>query len=79
MYFENCKRNVRQIVELDLSSVVPSLSGPKRPQDRVAVSDVKKEFAQCLVNPVSFKGFGLLGEQARKKTTISFKVSVNCI
>jgi aconitate hydratase len=35
-------------VELDLSTVVPSLAGPKRPQDRVALSDAKKSFRQAL-------------------------------
>jgi len=35
-------------LELDLASVVPNLAGPRRPQDRVALSDVKAEFAQAL-------------------------------
>jgi aconitate hydratase len=35
-------------VELDLSTVVPSLAGPKRPQDRVALSDAKTSFRSAL-------------------------------
>jgi len=35
-------------LELDLGSVVPNLAGPRRPQDRVALSDVKAEFATAL-------------------------------
>jgi aconitate hydratase len=35
-------------LELDLSTVVPSLAGPKRPQDRVALSDAKGAFRQAL-------------------------------
>ncbi|WP_328805094.1 aconitate hydratase AcnA [Stappia albiluteola] len=35
-------------LELDLSSVVPSLAGPKRPQDRVTLRDAAKEFAKAL-------------------------------
>ncbi|MBF0677877.1 MAG: aconitate hydratase AcnA [Devosia sp.] len=35
-------------LELDLSTVVPSLSGPKRPQDRVALKSVKTSFAEAL-------------------------------
>jgi aconitate hydratase len=35
-------------VELDLSTVVPSLAGPKRPQDRVALSDAKQSFRAAL-------------------------------
>lgn len=40
-------------VELDLSTVVPSLSGPKRPHDRVAVTNMKVDFQACLDNKVS--------------------------
>ncbi|MDZ7662914.1 aconitate hydratase AcnA [Thiohalophilus sp.] len=36
------------VVELDMTTVVPSLAGPKRPQDRVALSDSKREFATAL-------------------------------
>jgi aconitate hydratase len=42
-----------QVVELDLAAVVPSMSGPKRPHDRVAVEDVKEDFQRCLSNKVS--------------------------
>ncbi len=35
-------------LELDLSSVVPNLAGPRRPQDRVALSDVKRSFGVAL-------------------------------
>jgi aconitate hydratase len=37
-----------ETLELDLSTVVPSLAGPKRPQDRVALSDAKSAFRQAL-------------------------------
>ena len=47
------------VYELDLANVVPSLSGPKRPQDRVAAVDMKTDFAACLTNAVGFKGYGL--------------------
>lgn len=39
---------LEQVVELDLHTVVPCCSGPKRPQDKVAVSDMKKDFETCL-------------------------------
>jgi aconitate hydratase len=43
-------RSVRysEELELDLSTVVPSLAGPKRPQDRVALSDAKTAFRNAL-------------------------------
>ncbi|KAK7069488.1 Aconitate hydratase mitochondrial, partial [Halocaridina rubra] len=37
-----------EIVEMDLGDVVPSVSGPKRPHDRVSVSDLRDDFLQCL-------------------------------
>nr|XP_020734644.1 cytoplasmic aconitate hydratase [Odocoileus virginianus texanus]XP_020734645.1 cytoplasmic aconitate hydratase [Odocoileus virginianus texanus] len=46
-----------QVVELDLKTVVPCCSGPKRPQDKVAVSDMKKDFESCLGAKQGFKGF----------------------
>jgi aconitate hydratase len=46
-------------VELDLSTVEPSLAGPKRPQDRVALSQMKTAFRQALTAPVKERGFGL--------------------
>ncbi|XP_077484231.1 cytoplasmic aconitate hydratase-like isoform X2 [Amblyomma americanum] len=52
-----------QVVELDLASVVPSLSGPKRPQDRVAMDTMQQDFRQCLAAKVGFKGYGLKPEQ----------------
>ncbi|MET0552187.1 MAG: aconitate hydratase AcnA, partial [Vicinamibacteria bacterium] len=44
---------------LDLDSVEPSLAGPKRPQDRVALSQMKSAFHQALTAPVKDRGFGL--------------------
>jgi len=36
------------VLELDMSKVVPSLAGPKRPQDRVALTDMQQTFASAL-------------------------------
>lgn len=38
---------------LDLSTVVQSVSGPKRPQDRINLNEMKKDFTFCLMNTVS--------------------------
>ena len=46
-------------LKLDLGSVEPSLAGPKRPQDRVALSDMKEAFQKTLRAPVSERGFAL--------------------
>lgn len=61
-----------QVVELDLSTVTPSLSGPKRPHDRVAVSDMKQDFMECLNNRAGFKGFGIPPEKHNVEVPFTF-------
>ena len=46
-------------LELDLKSVVPSLAGPKRPQDRVPLFDVRRTFRAALIAPVTERGYAL--------------------
>ncbi|MDG1875357.1 MAG: aconitate hydratase AcnA [Mariniblastus sp.] len=46
-------------LKLDMSTVEPSLAGPKRPQDRIALSGMKKSFNDSLSAPVGHSGFGL--------------------
>ncbi|WP_261664011.1 aconitate hydratase AcnA [Deinococcus sp. Marseille-Q6407] len=58
-------------IELDLGSIVPSLAGPKRPQDRVNLSDMHNEFAQALTAPVSQRGFELSEDQLDNQGTIT--------
>ena len=45
-------------LELDLSSIVPSVAGPKRPQDRVNVTDLAETFNRLFTAPVANGGFG---------------------
>ncbi|MCB0716804.1 MAG: aconitate hydratase AcnA [Bacteroidetes bacterium] len=47
------------VLELDLGTVVPSLSGPKRPQDRINLPDLKSEFQESLTRKAGPRGFGL--------------------
>ncbi|MBI3602704.1 MAG: aconitate hydratase AcnA [Candidatus Omnitrophica bacterium] len=47
------------VVELDLSTVESSLAGPKRPQDRVALKDLKTTFYQTLTMDIKSRGYGL--------------------
>jgi len=51
-----------ETIELDLGSVVPSLAGPKRPQDRVPMSELKETFEKALTAPVKERGFELKPE-----------------
>ena len=46
-----------QSLELDLSTVMPSLAGPKRPQDRIGLENVKSTFTSLFSKPVAENGF----------------------
>jgi aconitate hydratase len=52
-----------KVHELDLNTVVPSMSGPKRPHDRVSVTAMPLDFKQCLASPVGFKGFNIASDK----------------
>jgi len=59
-----------QVVELDLATVAPSLAGPKRPQDRIEIGNVKKRFGDLFSKPAADNGFAKKSEDlgARFKT-----------
>uniref|UniRef100_A0A671R3W5 Cytoplasmic aconitate hydratase n=1 Tax=Sinocyclocheilus anshuiensis TaxID=1608454 RepID=A0A671R3W5_9TELE len=61
-----------QVVELDLSTVVPCCSGPKRPQDKVAVSEMKQDFKTCLGAKQGFKGFQVAPERHDVRVPFQF-------
>jgi aconitate hydratase len=50
------------VLELDLGTVDPALAGPKRPQDRVNLADMKSHWKQSLTAPLGNKGHGLAPE-----------------
>ena len=60
------------MVELDLSTVVSSCSGPKRPHDRVAVTDMKSDFEQCLRNKIGFKGYAIKESKLNTEVPMEF-------
>jgi len=71
--YDNNQTYSGDVMELDLSTVVACVSGPKRPHDRVAVSDLPKDFKQCLTAPKGFKGFGLTDAQAGQSVDFDYK------
>ncbi|GAA5504154.1 aconitate hydratase A [Deinococcus xinjiangensis] len=58
-------------IELDLGTIVPSLAGPKRPQDRVNLSDMHTVFDEALKAPVKARGFELSGDKLNAEGTIA--------
>jgi len=55
-----------QVLELDLSTVKPSLAGPKRPQDRIDLDRVAATFEKLFTAPVKDNGFAKKPEDLRK-------------
>ena len=51
--------NYSRVVTLDLSTVSPSVAGPKRPQDRIALENVARQFDQLFSAPMADNGFNL--------------------
>jgi aconitate hydratase len=54
-----------QEIELDLGAVVPSVAGPKRPQDRIELSKLGQEFAGSFSRPLTENGFGKKPEELK--------------
>jgi aconitate hydratase len=57
------------VVELDLASIEPSLAGPKRPQDRIALSKMKETFNTLFSKPVAENGFNKPAAELNKRYT----------
>jgi aconitate hydratase len=55
-----------QVLELDLSTIYPSLAGPKRPQDRIDLDKVKGTFEKLFTAPVKDNGFAKKADDLRK-------------
>ncbi len=55
-----------EILELDLGQVEPSLAGPKRPQDRVPLGQMRHSFDQILSAPIEQRGYGLSDEALKR-------------
>ncbi|WP_055325355.1 aconitate hydratase AcnA [Ralstonia solanacearum] len=61
---------------LDLGTVAPSLAGPKRPQDRIEIGNVKSTFSSLFAKPVAENGFNKKSEDLDKTFTTSNGVDV---
>jgi aconitate hydratase len=51
-----------RVLELDLSSISPSVAGPRRPQDRIELRNLKDRFADLFAKPVAEDGFAKKAE-----------------
>ena len=75
MFFTSDKEDPQytDVIHLDLSTVEASLSGPKRPQDLIFLSDMKKEFEKSVTAPAGNQGHGLDQSEFDKSAHIQFK------
>ena len=61
------------LLELNLADVVPCVSGPKRPHDRVELSKMQEDFNSCLTAKVGFKGFNIAEDKLKATATFNFE------
>jgi aconitate hydratase len=59
------------VVKLDLGTVAPSLSGPKRPQDRIELGNVKSQFGNLFSKPAAENGFNQPADKLERSFTTS--------
>jgi aconitate hydratase len=55
---------------LDLGTVVPCIAGPKRPQDRIPLVDVKRTFRSSLTAPTTERGYGIVDRDLDSKVQV---------
>ena len=68
-----------QIMEVDLGSIEPALAGPKRPQDRIPLSQVGPTYRKTLTAPLGNKGMGLSEQDLERSGIVSSKGSSETI
>ncbi|MEQ2525261.1 aconitate hydratase AcnA [Bacillaceae bacterium CLA-AA-H227] len=60
------------VIEIDLADIEANLSGPKRPQDLIPLSQMKEEFNKALTAPQGNQGFGLEASEIEKEAVVNF-------
>ena len=61
------------LLKLTLSEIEANLSGPKRPQDLIPLSQMKKEFNKAITAPQGNQGFGLDEKEIDKEVVVNFE------
>ena len=61
---------------LDLSTVTPSLAGPKRPQDRIEIGKLSKKFDELLVTPAAANGYNLPPDQVTRRAVTASGIEI---
>ncbi|MFN8009241.1 MAG: aconitate hydratase AcnA [Terriglobia bacterium] len=58
------------VVEIDLQSIQPSVAGPKRPQDRIELSELRKRFTELFEMPVAQNGYNKPKESLQQRFSL---------
>jgi len=74
MFFtpENEEPVYTDVLEINLAEIEPNLSGPKRPQDLIPLSEMQTAFQEAVKAPQGNQGFGLTEAELEKQTTVTF-------
>jgi len=65
-----------RVIEFDLASVVPSVAGPRRPQDRIELTRLKERFTDLLLQPASEGGFNRPEQDRNKRIKVRNGIDV---
>ena len=71
------EKNYTALLELDLSTVQPALAGPKRPQDRVDLSEMKSHFNHSLTHKLGHHGHGLSESELSNSSKVGGDFELN--
>ena len=71
------EKSYSALLELDLSTVEPALAGPKRPQDRVDLSEMSSHFKESLTHELGHQGHGLSQEDLSKSSLVGNEYDLN--
>ena len=66
-----------EVIEIDLAEIRPSVAGPKRPQDRIELSDLKARFESLLGAPATEGGYGRAAERVAARRPVTLGSGVN--
>jgi aconitate hydratase len=66
-----------QQLELDLSTIQPAVAGPKRPQDRIDLSDIKEKFTELFSKPIAQSGFNKDASELGKQIPVMLGSDTN--
>jgi aconitate hydratase len=65
------------IIELDLTTIVPAVAGPRRPQDRIELTDLKEKFTELFTSPISDGGYGKEAEDLEKQFMVTVGADIH--